>query len=178
MEPSQDDEEQLTFDLFMIPPESEPQCTNDKQPSSRARGKGRGRGRGRGRGPSREPKKLFCHFHGPDSDHRTNQSPEKKTIERMESEKKSQASWAYYMASDSTNTTPANTVHTTSVCPTTSIHPNIPPARIQLQLQPQLATATNPTNTTKSTPYSSSADTGAATPTSNPPTKAREPNHK
>ena len=73
----------------MIPPESEPQHSNDKQPSSRARGRGRGRGRGQGRGPSREPKIFFCHFHGSDSDHRTNQCPEKKkTLDRMESEKK------------------------------------------------------------------------------------------
>src|SRR6185503_16375808 len=113
VEPSQDDEEQLTFDPFIIPPESEPQHSNDKQPSSGARDRGRGRGRDRGRGPSHEPKKFFCHFHRPDSDHRTNQCPEKKTLERMESEKKSQASWAYYMASDSTNSTSTNTVHTT-----------------------------------------------------------------
>ena len=46
VEPSQDDEEQLTFDPFMIPSESEPQHTNDKQSSSGARGRGRGRGRG------------------------------------------------------------------------------------------------------------------------------------
>ena len=37
----------------------------------------------------RETKKDFCHFHGTDSDHRTNQCPEKKkTLERMEAEKK------------------------------------------------------------------------------------------
>jgi len=73
----------------MIPSESEPQHTNDKQSSSGARRRGRCRGRGRGRGPSREPKKFFCHFHESDSDHRTNQCPEKKkTLERMESEKK------------------------------------------------------------------------------------------
>ena len=35
------------------------------------------------------PKKLFCHFHGPDSDYRTNQCLEKKkTLDKMESEKK------------------------------------------------------------------------------------------
>ena len=73
----------------MTPPESEPQRSNDKQPSSGARGRGRDRGRGRGRGPSRDPKKFFCHFHGSDSDHRTNQCPEKKkTLDRMEAEKK------------------------------------------------------------------------------------------
>jgi len=89
LEPSHDDEDQITFDPFMIPPESEPKHSNGKQPSSGARGRGRDRGRGRARGPSREPKKFFCHFHGSDSDHRTNQCPEKKkTLDRMESEKK------------------------------------------------------------------------------------------
>ena len=89
LEPSHEDEDQITFDPFMTPPESEPQCSNDKQPSSGARGRGKGRGRGRGRGPSRDPKKFFCHFHGSDSDHRTNQCPEKKkTLDRMEAEKK------------------------------------------------------------------------------------------
>ena len=53
------------------------------------KGRGRGRGRGKGRGPSNGPKKFFCHFHGSDSDHTTNFCPEKKrTLERMEEEKK------------------------------------------------------------------------------------------
>ena len=38
VELSQDYEEQLTFDPFMIPPESESQHSNDKQPSSGAQG--------------------------------------------------------------------------------------------------------------------------------------------
>src|SRR6185312_1494078 len=34
MEPSHEDEDQITFDRFITPPESEPQRSNDKQPSS------------------------------------------------------------------------------------------------------------------------------------------------
>ena len=36
-----------------------------------------------------QPRKFFCHFHGTDLDHTTNHCPEKKkTLERMEAEKK------------------------------------------------------------------------------------------
>ena len=160
----------------MIPPESEPQHSNDKQPSSGARGRGHGRGRGRGRGPPREPKKLFCHFHGPSSDHRTNQCPEeKKTLERMESEKKAKlvghTTWP-----QTPQTQPQQIQYTQPSFVPPPIYPSIPSTHVQLQLQ--LAATAKPPNTTQSTRHPSSANTRAATTTPNPPTKTRKPNHK
>ena len=148
----------------MTPPESESQHTNDIQPSSGARGRGRGRGRDRGREPSREPEKLFCHFHGPDSDHRTIQRPEKKkTLERMESEKKAKlvghTTWP-----KTPQTQPLQIQYTQPpFVPPPPFVPNIPPIHIQLQLQPQLAAAAKPSNTTESTHHPSSANTRAIT---------------
>ena len=76
----------------MIPPPNKSpdgQHNNQGRNYSGHKGRGRGRGRGKGRGPSNGPKKFFCHFHGSDSDHTTNFYPEKKrTLERMEEEKK------------------------------------------------------------------------------------------
>ena len=81
------------------------------------------------------------------------------------------------MASDSTSSS-TNTVHTTFVRSTPHIYPSIPPTHVQLQLQPQLAAAAKPANTTQSTHHPSSTNTRAATTTPSPPTETRKPNHK
>src|SRR6185503_8638056 len=93
VEPSQDMDQPEEFDPCIIPPPTQPpnehDNNNSKEYHQRGRSnRGRGKGRGRGRGPSQGPQKLFCHFHGEDAGHRTNQCPEKKrTLERMDAKK-------------------------------------------------------------------------------------------
>ena len=93
VEPSQDMDQPEEFDPYIIPPPTQPpkeqDNNNSKEHHQRGRSnRGRGKGRGRGRGPSQGPQKLFCHFHGEDAGHRTNQCPDKKrTLVRMEAEK-------------------------------------------------------------------------------------------
>ena len=94
VEPLQDTGQQKEFDPYIISPPTQllkkQDNNNSKEHNQRSRSnRGRGKGRDRGRGPPEGPQKLYCHFHGVDAGHRTNQCPEKKkTLERMEAEKK------------------------------------------------------------------------------------------
>ena len=99
-----------------IPPPTQPSKeqdnNNSKEHNQRSRSnRGRGKGRGPGRGPPEGPQKLYCHFHGVDASHRTNQCPEKKkTPERMEVEKKAKlvghTSWPIQQAQQFQTTQP------------------------------------------------------------------------
>ena len=90
VEPSQETNPDQEQDSFITSPNKSPEGQHNNQGRNHSghKGRGRGRGRGKGRGPSNGPKKVFCHFHVSDSDHTTNFCPEKKTLERMEEEKK------------------------------------------------------------------------------------------
>ena len=88
VEPSQETNPEQDQDPFMTPPNKslEDQRNGQGHNHSGHRGRGRVRGRRKGRGSSHGPKKFFC---GNESDHTTNFCPEKKrTLERMEEEKK------------------------------------------------------------------------------------------
>ena len=116
VEPSQDTDQQEEFDPYIIPPATQPSKeqdnNNSKEHNQRSRSnRGRGKGRGRGRGPPEGPQKLYCHFHGVDASHRTNQCPEKKKmLERMEVEKKAKlvghTSWPIQQAQQFQTTQP------------------------------------------------------------------------
>lgn len=91
VEPSQETSPEQEQDQFTTPPNKSPEAQQNNQGRNHPghKGRGHGRGRGKGCGPSNGPRKLFCHFHGSDSDHTTNFCPEKKrTLECMEEEKK------------------------------------------------------------------------------------------
>jgi len=102
VEPSQRTTLYADTEPYMTPPaqsfNSQP-SNHRHEPNRGGRStRGRGRGRGRSQGPPDQPKKFFCHFHGAESDHTTNRCPEKKkTLDRMEVEKKaklvSHTSW-------------------------------------------------------------------------------------
>ena len=110
----------------MTPPNKSPEGQHNNQGRNHSGHKGRGRehGRGKGRGPSNGPKKFFCHFHGSDSDHTTNFCPEKKrTLERMEEEKKNQTGQPHCMVRIFGTAVPTYTQSIQSNLPThTSIH--------------------------------------------------------
>jgi len=124
------------------------------------------------------PKKFFCHFHESDSDHRTNQCPEKKkTLKRMESEKKTKLVGHITWPQTPQTQTPQVQYTQPSFVPTPPFIQTYRPPAFNYNYNPNWQPQPNP-QTQPNQPTTQAQPTQEQLPPPSPPTKTRKSNHK
>ena len=160
----------------MTPPAQpfNPQPNNHRHDSNRG-GKsthGQGCGRGRAQGPPDQPKKFFYHFHGVESDHTMNHCLEKKkTLNRMEAEKKAKLVGHTSWIGSSQTHNPQQPQHYNLIPPSHAYNPTpqtLPSAPPFNPFQPLPAFSYNPYPTNWQPPQPNSQRVPSQPPNSNP----------